>query len=145
MRKWLKIALYGLGTIAVLLLVLVLAGPSVFQWMSAPAHRFGDKPLPDAPDYALRAHWSAWPDDASPAERRPDGVGFTPQEARLADAFFLHPTTYGGKEQWVQPMDDEEARRGTDLARKLHKEGYREGGNCSKLRVLKSDKRATPP
>ena len=115
MRKWLKIALYGLGTIAVLLLVLVLAGPSVFQWMSAPAHRFGDKPLPDAPDYALRAHWSAWPDDASPAERRPDGVGFTPQEARLADAFFLHPTTYGGRERWVQPMDDEETGRETDL------------------------------
>lgn len=121
MRKRLKIALWGLGAIFVLSLALGLLvslgslGSSVFGWMWAPDHRFGDKPLPDAPDYALRAHWAAWPDDASPAERRPDGVPSTPQETRLADAFFLHPTSYGGKERWVQPMDDEEARRGTDL------------------------------
>ena len=114
-RKWLKIALSVLGTIVVLLLALVLIGPSVFGWMVAPGHRFGDQPLPEAPDYTLRAHWSAWPDDASPAERRPDGVPSTPQEARLADAFFLHPTTYGGKEHWVQPMDDEQTGRETDL------------------------------
>ena len=115
MKKPLKIALWSLGTVVVLLVVLVLAGPSVFGWMVAPKHRFGDKPLPDAPDYALRAHWAAWPDDASPAEHRPDGVPSTPQETRLADAFFLHPTTYGGKDHWVQPMDDEDARRGTDM------------------------------
>ncbi len=115
MSKRLKIALSILGAIVVLLLALVLIGPSVFGWMVAPDHRFGDKPLPDAPDYTLRAHWSAWPGDASPAERRPDGVPSTPQETRLADAFFLHPTTYGGKDHWVQPMDDEQTGRETDL------------------------------
>ncbi len=115
MRKPLKIALWGLGAVVVLLLALVLLGPGVYGWMVAPTHRFGDKPLPDAPDYTLRAHWAAWPDDASPAEHRPDGVPFTPQDTRPADAFFLHPTTYGGKDHWVQPMDDEDTRRGTDL------------------------------
>ena len=115
MRKGLKITLWGLGTVVVLLMAIVLLGPSIFGWILAPDHRFGEKPLPDAPDYTLRAHWAAWPDDASPAERLAEGVPSTPQEDRLADAFFLHPTTYGGTEHWVQPMDDEQTRRGTDL------------------------------
>jgi len=114
-RKGLKISLWGLGTVVVLLMAIVLLGPSIFRWTMAPDHLFGEKPLPDAPDYTLREHWTAWPDDASPAERLPEGVVSTPQEDRLADAFFLHPTTYGGTEHWVQPLDDEQARRETDL------------------------------
>ncbi|MEL7186504.1 MAG: DUF3089 domain-containing protein, partial [Pseudomonadota bacterium] len=67
------------------------------------------------PDYSLRSNWSGWPDDANPAERLPTGLSSPPQSERLADAFFLHPTTYGGKEHWVQPMDYEPSRQGTDF------------------------------
>ena len=57
---------------------------------------------------------SAWPGPGSPAERLPDGMTPTPPDIRLASAFFLHPTTLGDTEHWVQPMDHEETRRGTD-------------------------------
>jgi len=115
MRKGLKITFWGLGIIIVLLVALVIVGPIIYARMTAPDHEFGTKPLPPAPDYALRSNWSGWPDDANPAERLPDGVSSTPQDQRLADAFFLHPTTYGSKDHWVQPMDHEQARYGTDL------------------------------
>ena len=115
MRKGLKITFWGLGTIILLLMLLVFVGPTIYGRMMAPDHEFGEKPLPAPPDYTQRAHWSAWPDGASPAERLPAGMTGTPQESRLADAFFLHPTTYGGKENWVQPMDDEDAIRGPDM------------------------------
>ncbi|MGI9271347.1 MAG: DUF3089 domain-containing protein [Woeseiaceae bacterium] len=114
MRKAIKILLWIVGIIVVLLILLVLFGPGIYGRMMAPDHEFGSKPLPAAPDYSLRAHWAAWPDDDSPAERLPDGVSRIPQEDRLASAFFLHPTTYGGREHWVQPMDDADAIRGTD-------------------------------
>jgi hypothetical protein len=111
----LKITLWVAGSLVVLIVAAVLAGPFIVGWMLAPDHKFGEKPIPDAPNYTLRAHWAAWPDDASPAERLPDGVVRIPQEDRPASAFFLHPTTYGGTDHWVQPMDDEAAIRGTDL------------------------------
>ncbi|MGI9262840.1 MAG: DUF3089 domain-containing protein [Woeseiaceae bacterium] len=114
MKKALKILLWTVGIIALLLVALVVFGPGLYGRMMAPDHEFGSKPLPDAPDYSLRAHWAAWPDDDSPAERLPDGVDRIPQDERLASAFFLHPTTYGGREHWVQPMDDVDAIRGTD-------------------------------
>ncbi|MGI9235015.1 MAG: DUF3089 domain-containing protein, partial [Woeseiaceae bacterium] len=110
----LKISLWSLGTVVVLLVGLVTIGPLIFMRMVAPDHEFGSRALPPAPDYAQRSNWSAWPDDASPAERLPDGVSQIPQAERLADAFFVHPTSYGGKDSWVQPIDDEDARRSTD-------------------------------
>jgi len=115
MRKGVKIIVWTLGSVIVLLIATVLFGPGIYGRMMAPDHEFGSKPLPAAPDYTLRAHWSGWPDDANPAERRPEGTATVAQEDRLADAFFLHPTTYGGTEHWVQPMDDQDAIRGTDL------------------------------
>ena len=112
-RRW-KILLWALGIVVALMIFLVTAGPSVYGWMMSPNHDFGEKPIPEAPDYALRSNWSGWPDNANPAERLPTGVTSIPQEDRLADAFFLHPTTYGGKDHWVQPMDYEPSRYGTD-------------------------------
>ena len=115
MRRGIKVTLWSLGTLVVLMGALVVLGPSFYARMIAPDHEFGEKPLPAPPDYTQRAHWAAWPDEASPAERLPEGFEGTPQEDRMASAFFLHPTTYGGTEHWVQPMNDEEAIRGTDL------------------------------
>ena len=115
MRKFLKFLLWASGIIVVLLVLLVIFGPGLYMKMVKPSHEFGSWPLPAAPDYTLRSSWAAWPDDASPAERLADGMTATLQDDRLADAFFLHPTSYGGKESWVQPIDDEDARRSTDL------------------------------
>ncbi|MEM7278789.1 MAG: DUF3089 domain-containing protein [Pseudomonadota bacterium] len=115
MHKLLKILLWTIGVIVLLLVLLVIFGPDLYMRMVKPDHEFGLNPLPDAPDYTLRSSWAAWPDGASPAERLADGMAPTPQAERLADAFFLHPTSYGGKGSWVQPIDDEDARRSTDL------------------------------
>ena len=65
MRKGLKITLWGCGTVVVFFVAMVVLAPSIFGWLMAPDHRFGEKPLPDAPDYSLREHWAAWPDNAS--------------------------------------------------------------------------------
>ena len=115
MTKTLKIMLWSLGALISLILVFIFISPLIAGWLLAPDHEFGTKPIPDAPDYSLRSHWAAWPDDSSPAERLPEGIDKVPQEDRLAEAFFLHPTTYGGKEYWLQPMDDEMTKRSTDL------------------------------
>ena len=115
MPKTLKNILWGLWILILLSLVFILFSPVIGGWLLAPDHEFGTKPIPDEPDYSLRSHWAAWPDDSSPAERVPDGIDKVPQEDRLAVAFFLHPTTYGGKEHWVQPMDDKLTKRDTDL------------------------------
>ena len=96
MLKTLKIMLWGLGILILLSLVFILFSPVIGGWLLAPDHEFGTKPIPAAPDYSLRSHWAAWPDDSSPAERLPEGIDKVPQEDRLAEAFFLHPTTYGG-------------------------------------------------
>ena len=114
MKKLFKILAWVLGIITVLIVALIIFGPGFYARMVAPEHEFGSKPLPDAPDYTLRAHWAAWPDDDSPAETLPTGIERIPEEDRAASAFFLHPTTYGGKDHWVQPMDDADAIRGTD-------------------------------
>lgn len=115
MNKWLRRCLWVGGALGLATVALLTLGPKIYAYIISPDHSFGDKPLPPAPDYNLREHWSAWPDQASPAERRPEGVPLIPQEDRLADAFFLHPTTYGGTDHWLQPMADEDARRATDL------------------------------
>lgn len=115
MRRVFKWSLLTVGVIAGLLLLLMSFGPAVYTGMVKPDHEFGSKPPPDAPDYRLRSSWAAWPDDASPAERLPDSLVPRPNTERQADAFFLHPTSYGGKLSWVQPIDDAETRRSTDL------------------------------
>ena len=114
MRKILKIMLWSLGVITLLLAATIVVGPGIYARITAPAHALGSRALPAAPDYTQRSNWSAWPGPGSPAERLPDGMTPTPPDSRLASAFFLHPTTFSGTEHWVQPMDHEETRRGTD-------------------------------
>ncbi|MEM7278790.1 MAG: sulfatase-like hydrolase/transferase [Pseudomonadota bacterium] len=115
MGKLLKILAWIFGIILLLVAALYLFGPSLYRDMTSPDHAFGEQPIPAAPNYHMREHWAAWPDDASPAERLPDGVERVPQEDRPASAFFLHPTTYGDTAHWVQPMDHAEAIAGTDV------------------------------
>lgn len=95
--------------VTVLLGMITLVGSKIFSTMFSPEHWFGDKPVLAAPDYNLRAHWAAWPDSASPAERLPEGVISVKPSQRKAAAFFLHPTTFGSKEHLVHPMDNQRA------------------------------------
>ena len=50
---------------------------------------------PAAPDYARADTWAAWPGRPSGADTVPPGLDAAPlPEARRADVFFVHPTTY---------------------------------------------------
>lgn len=115
MSKTTKILIWVfVGAPAILVALLFIA----FQVLIAnlePDHAFGEKPLPIAPDYSMRSNWSGWPGPGNPADRLPLNVEPVPYEKREAAAFFLHPTTYGSTDHYVQPMDHEETKRGTDL------------------------------
>ena len=115
MRSILKFLLWTSGAVLAAVTLLVLIGPSIYGSMVEPDHEFGSKPLPAPPDYTQRSSWSAWPDVDSPAERLPDGMNPTPDSSRRASAFFVHPTTYGGRDNWVQPINHAKTRRETDL------------------------------
>ena len=115
MRSILKFLLWTSGAVLAAVTLLVLIGPSIYGSMVEPDHEFGSKPLPAPPDYTQRSSWSAWTDVDSPAERLPDGMNPTPDSSRRASAFFVHPTTYGGRDNWVQPINHAKTRRETDL------------------------------
>ncbi|GIR82365.1 MAG: hypothetical protein CM15mP84_01130 [Cellvibrionales bacterium] len=91
--------------ITLLLAATIVFGPGIYARMTAPATRSDLGRCPQGPDYTQRSNWSAWPGPGSPAERLPDGMTPTPPDSRLASAFFLHPTTFGGTEtgcsQWT--------------------------------------------
>ena len=114
-KRYVNIIFWLVLSVVVLLVLILMAGPKIFNDMTSPDHRFGDKPVPTAPDYNRRMHWAAWPDSTSPAERLPTGVTRVPVSQRKAAAFFLHPTTFFSKNHWVQPMDDQNTIRDTDF------------------------------
>ena len=93
----LKILFWALAIMVSLFLFFPHLVSLVFAWLAEPDHEFGTRPIPDAPDYSSLGHWAAWPYDSSPAERLPEGIDRVPLEDRKAEAFFLHPNTYGGK------------------------------------------------
>lgn len=64
---------------------------------------YDQSPRPAAPDYANRSSWMTYGQtEASP-------------EAPAADVFYIHPTTYWGRE-WNQNLADEKTNRWTDTS-----------------------------
>ncbi|MDX2223676.1 MAG: DUF3089 domain-containing protein [Rhodospirillaceae bacterium] len=68
---------------------------------------FDAYPRPPAPNYADPANWAALPgaQNADAADLVPQGesVGDRQDEA-IADVFYIHPTTYRGRENWNQDL-----------------------------------------
>lgn len=114
MTKTAKVIIWLVLGLPIIVIALLYGALQVFIEMSSPNHAFGTKPVPTAPDYALRSNWAGWPAPGNPADRLPPGVMPVAFEARPAAAFFVHPTTFGSSDYYVQPMDDEKVRRGTD-------------------------------
>ena len=80
-----------------------------------PAHDFTDKPVPEVPEYHNPDHWAALPERNDFADvQLVTGVD-DEQAERAVDVFFIHPTTYIGKESWNQRMDDNRANDLTDV------------------------------
>jgi len=72
----------------------------------APDHDFDGSIAPPAPDYTQAEWWVALPSVSSAAEQMPEGVRREPLGVAV---FFVHPTSYFGKESWNQPLSHEQA------------------------------------
>jgi hypothetical protein len=72
-----------------------------------PRQSFARTPPPPEPDYADAGAWAAWPGRGGFAEDVPKGVATPPPpEARPADVFFVHPTTYLSGLAWNARFDE---------------------------------------
>ena len=72
----------------------------------APEHDFDATLAPPAPDYTQADWWAARPDMDDPSDEMPIGATADPQGVAV---FFVHPTSYFGKDNWNQPLDAESA------------------------------------
>lgn len=68
----------------------------------APEHDFDPALAPTAPDYSRDSAWAALPGKDDPSGDSPDDA---PQASADVGVFFLHPTSYFGKDNWNQPQD----------------------------------------
>lgn len=72
----------------------------------APEQDFDPEAAPQQPDYADPAAWAARPSMEDPADDHPDGLAVASSGVAV---FFVHPTSYFGKANWNQPLEDEGA------------------------------------
>ena len=78
-----------------------------------PVVKFSQLPTPMAPDYSDLKNWAAHPE-------LNDKSSFTPKEispsqtAPEADVFYLHPTTFFGKNSWNAPLEHARSREFVD-------------------------------
>ncbi len=72
----------------------------------APDHDFAAELAPEAPDYRDPSWWAALPATEDPSDQVPEGMNTNPMGVAV---FFVHPTSYFGKENWNQPLSDEGA------------------------------------
>ena len=89
-------------------------GIIVISYFLEPAHDFADKPVPEAPEYNNPDHWAALPERNDFSDVQLVAGVDDEQAERTVDVFFIHPTTYIGKQSWNQRMGDNEANDLTD-------------------------------
>lgn len=82
-------------------LIMALVGSQI-----APEHAFDEALAPAAPDYSQAQYWAALPSIEDPSDQRPNGVE---RQSTGTAVFFVHPTSYFGKHNWNQPLDDADA------------------------------------
>lgn len=68
-----------------------------------------------APDYGESVFWSAFGDELGPAAAAPDGASIEGKD-KMADVFYIHPTTFRSKTQWNQNLADTETNNWTDAS-----------------------------
>ena len=84
-----------------------LYGVEILRMALVPSEAFRAQPRVDPKRYADRAMWIARPDiPANPALWTP--AGYTPEASPKAAVFFIHPTSYIGRDHWNATLDDAE-------------------------------------
>ena len=81
---------------------------------AAPSEPFDLGAAPPAPDYELDTSWAARPDLDDAADILPAGKSDGQAGAKV-DAFYIHPTTYYGVENWNAPLEAEIVNTQTDV------------------------------
>jgi hypothetical protein len=85
-----------------------LAGTQIIRWWAVPSAKFEALPAIGARVYADRRMWIARPDiPGNPALWTP--AGYTPGASPRAAVFFIHPTSFLGRERWNATLDDTES------------------------------------
>lgn len=95
--------------------------------MFDPKHDFDRSPEPGAPDYRDPRFWAALPDKRDASDSTPLGMRNRQHDAPV-DVFFIHPTTYFARAHWNQPLDDEDANRGTDFTLRAQASAFNDSG-----------------
>ena len=80
-----------------------------------PVRQFSVASAGPAPDYAQAANWAALPGQPSAAQAHPPGLPASQPADKVADVFFVHPTTYFWRlGRWNAPLRLRRLRRYTD-------------------------------
>lgn len=98
-------------TLCAIAAVLPACSPGCFLKPRAP---FDAASLAAPPDYASAASWAVLPDAPDRAAYTPPGVAPVPEDARSADVFFVHPTTWFSKEVWNDTLASPASREVVD-------------------------------
>ena len=84
-----------------------LYGNNILRMALVPSEAFKAQPGVDANVYADKAMWIARPDiPGNPALWTP--AGYAPEAQPKAAVFFIHPTSYIGRDHWNAALDDAE-------------------------------------
>ena len=79
-----------------------------------PNEVFAETPIPDQPDYSVRANWAALPDMRDKADLFPASDTGHKQNHAQSDVFYIHPTTLISGDGWNQALNDGEINQKTD-------------------------------
>ena len=91
-----------------------LFGEQLMRAAMVPSVSFADSPQAAAPDYRRADMWVARPDlPDDPSRWTPEGYEAAPRPG--VAIFYLHPTTYLGRDRWNGPFDDAEANERTRM------------------------------
>lgn len=113
--------------VAMLLAVLLSGLPMGCARMFDPKDEFDRTPEPGAPDYRDERYWAALPSKRDDSDATPIGMRNRQHDAPV-DVFFIHPTTYFSRASWNQPLDDEDAIRGTEFTLRAQASAFNDSG-----------------
>ena len=87
----------------------------LIAWRIGPSENFSVQNVPAAPDYSLAVSWAALPDKPNTSQAlptAPDGSPINIPQTKAGEktpVFFIHPTSYFGKSNWNQSLQDKDA------------------------------------
>ncbi|TGK22829.1 DUF3089 domain-containing protein [Leptospira stimsonii] len=83
-------------------------------WIIRPSGNYSEQIRPQEPDYSLLKSWSALPQTKDDADKVPSESTLQDNQSQApVDVFFVHPTTFYGRD-WNASLEDERVNERTD-------------------------------